>query len=80
MVEIPELSSSDKYCGEYLNVTDALLEIATALKGVAEALHQLGGNHASGPMGAVELVAVELRNGLDSIAGAISEVGTQLSE
>ena len=47
--------------------------IARALSEIASALRQLGVNNAATEMGAIEAVAMELKEGLASIAGTISE-------
>lgn len=40
---------------------EAMESIAAGLNNIAEALHRLGINHASSPLGAMELLAMEVR-------------------
>ena len=60
---------------EPANVVDGLFAIARGLNKVAIALDRLGTNDAATPMGAIELLAKEVRDGLSSVAGAIEENG-----
>ena len=51
----------------------ALLEQAEALKACASALRDIGIGNAATPMGGLELLAMEVRDGLAAIAAATRE-------
>ena len=53
------------------NVASGLFAIAEALHSVAEAIIKLGFNNASTPMGAIEGMTCEIKEGLEDIANAI---------
>lgn len=61
--------------GEAANVVDGLFAIASAVDRLAAATERLGTNGASGPMGAVEAVAKEIRDGFEAVSGAVAEAG-----
>jgi glycerate kinase len=54
-------------------------EIAVALDRIATQIKNLGnGNAMDGGMGAIEYLSVQVKDGLDSLSSAISEVGNAL--
>lgn len=53
---------------EPANVVDGLFAIARALGRVANALEKLGTANASTPMGAIEMLALEIKNGFERMA------------
>lgn len=53
------------------SIVTSLLAIAEGLENVARALEGLGTNDAFTSMGAIELLAKEMRDGLGAIASAI---------
>jgi glycerate kinase len=54
-------------------------EIAVALDRIATQIKYLGnGNAMDGGMGAIENLSVQVKDGLDSLSSAISEVGNAL--
>jgi glycerate kinase len=54
-------------------------EIAVALDRIATQIKNLGnGNAMDGGMGAIENLSVQVKDGLDSLSSAISEVGNAL--
>lgn len=59
---------------ENVNVVDALLEIASAINALARTIDRLGTNGASTPMGAIELLALEVKNAGESLANSIGEL------
>jgi hypothetical protein len=59
---------------EAANVVDGLFAIARSLDRCAQAIHQLGVGNATTPMGAVELLAEEVRTGLGAVAAALRDV------
>ncbi len=52
---------------------DGLLAIAEAINGLARAIDRLGTNGAASPMGAIEVLSVEIKEGFSLLASAISE-------
>lgn len=60
---------------EPANVVDGLFAIARALEHVAKAIERLGLNEAATPMGALELVAKEIKDGLKDVGDAIVAAG-----
>lgn len=56
---------------EAANVVDGLFAIARALNDVAKSLRELGVNDAATPMGAVEMLAKEVKDGADRLSYAI---------
>jgi hypothetical protein len=50
------------------NVVDGLFAIARAIESLAQATHALGTNHSVPPLGAVELLAREVRDGFSRLA------------
>ena len=59
--------------GEAFNVADGLYAIASALDNVAHALKNLGIANASTPMGAIEILAFEIKEGLSGLGSSIYE-------
>ena len=55
---------------ENANVVDGLFAIARSLSRVAKALERLGTNDASTPMGAIELLSLEVKNGFEKLANS----------
>jgi replicative DNA helicase len=53
---------------EEVAVADGLLAIANSLNAVAKAIRELGLNNAGTPMGAIELLAKEVRDGFQSLS------------
>ena len=51
---------------------DPMHRIADGLFAIAEALNNLGTANASTPMGAIEMLAKEVRDGSDRLASALS--------
>lgn len=66
---------TDKISDGLLAIAEGLSDISSSLDKVATALRNLGNADAATPMGAVENLAKEIRDGCESIAGAI-ERGT----
>lgn len=58
---------------EAANVVDGLFAIARALNDVAKALRELGVNDAATPMGAIEMLAKEVKDGFDGLSCAIAQ-------
>ena len=58
---------------EEFSLTDAITEVATAL-------HRLGIRDAATPMGAVEILSLEVRNGSAAIAEALNNVADAIRE
>lgn len=55
-------------------IVEALNRIADSLDGVAKSIERLGLNGASGtPLGAIELLALEVKNGGEAIVGALRD-------
>jgi hypothetical protein len=72
-------AQADNEGGGQMNVFDCDetsdgYQIAQGLYAVARAITALGTNGASSPMGAIELLAKELRDGFDRLADAIRDV------
>jgi len=59
--------------GETVNVVDGLFAIAEALQTVARGLHRLGLAEASTPMGALEVLSLEVRDGFNNLCAALIE-------
>jgi hypothetical protein len=59
---------------EAANVVDGLFAIARALDSVAQSITSLGLAEAMTPMGAIELLAKEVRDGLGAVAAALDHV------
>lgn len=57
---------------EPANVVDGLFAIARGLESVARAIHALGFNDAATPMGTMEGLSVQVKEGLDAIGTAIT--------
>ena len=57
--------------GDPANVVDGLFAIARGLAAVAEAINRLGNADAATPMGAIEMLSKEVRDGFSSLAGKI---------
>lgn len=55
-------------------------EIAEALDNVGEALRYLGNGNASTPMGAIEGLAMQVRDGAREIAGAMPDLSFEFSK
>lgn len=62
------------------NVVDALFAIANSIEKLASAVNRLGTNDAATNMGAIELLAMEVKNAGESIAGAIENTSMNLVE
>jgi nitrogen-specific signal transduction histidine kinase len=62
------------------NLVAATVDIAEAINRVAKSLHELGTADAVTPMGAIELLALEVKNGLGAIAGAITHLADTIQE
>lgn len=61
---------------EPANVVDGLFAIARSLVGVAAAIDRLGTGSASTPMGAIEVLSKEVRDGCQALAQAVAEANT----
>ncbi len=59
---------------ESANVVDGLFAIAHALNKVAQALERLGTNDAATPMGAIEMLSLEIKNGFEKLAMSREEI------
>ena len=59
--------------GETVNIVDGLLAIAGAIDSLARAIHKLGTADAATPMGAIEFLSLEIKDGFSSVASAIAE-------
>lgn len=57
--------------GDPPNVVDGLFAIASGLNSIAAAIQNLGNGNASTPMGAIENLAKELKEGLEHIADSV---------
>lgn len=66
--------------GETANLVDTTNHIAQAIRLVANALDRLGTANAATPMGAIEFLAIEVRNGSQAIAGAIGDLAEAVRE
>lgn len=62
---------------EPANIVDGLFAIARGLDRVATAIERLGVNDAATPMGAIELVAKEIKDGLRDVGDAIEAAGNR---
>ncbi len=59
--------------GDAVNVVDGLFAIAASLAGVAQAIYKLGLADASTPMGAIESLSLEMRDGFSNLCAALME-------
>jgi len=59
--------------GETVNITDGLFAIAFAIGSLARAIDRLGTADAATPMGAIEFLSLEIKNGFDNLSSAVSE-------
>lgn len=59
--------------GEEFNVADGLYAIASSLDNVARALRDLGTANASTPMGAIEILSMEIKEGFSGLASSVYE-------
>jgi hypothetical protein len=59
--------------GETVNIVDGLLAIAGAIDCLARAIDRLGTADAATPMGAIEILSMEIKEGFSSVASAIAE-------
>ena len=59
--------------GETVNIVDGLLAIAEAIGSLARAIDRLGPANAATPMGAIEILAMEVKEGFSSLASAVAE-------
>lgn len=57
--------------GYVMNQTDALFAIADAINHLAKMVDRLGVNGASTPMGAIEALGMEMKNGFELLANAV---------
>lgn len=57
------------------NVVDGLYAISRSIRELASSLDRLGVNNADTPMGALELLSLEVRNGATAIVQAIEQAG-----
>lgn len=55
-------------------------ELASALQPLTNAIRDLGNGNASTPMGAIENLAKELRDGLNAVAISIESLAMAISE
>jgi hypothetical protein len=62
---------------EAANVVDGLFAIARGLQAVAGAINKLGINDAATPMGAIETLAKEVRDGFTIVCSAIEGIGAE---
>lgn len=62
------------------NIVAAAYAIADSIEHVAEALHKLGVANAATPMGALEHVGLELKNGSDAISSAIGDLAEAIRD
>jgi hypothetical protein len=53
---------------------DGLLAIAEAVNNLARAIDRLGNGNAATPMGAIENLAKEIKDGFETLASSISEL------
>lgn len=60
-----------------MNYEDQVLD---AIQGIAHGVHKLGLTDAATSMGAIELLALEVKNGSDSIAGALADVAEAIRD
>jgi len=70
-IELIGVSVNDK--DEPSNVVDGLFAIAGGLAAVARALERLGTHHALTDMGANEVLAKEIKEGLAFVSSSLSE-------
>jgi hypothetical protein len=63
---------------ESVNVVDGLLAIAGAIEGLSRALDRLGTNGASTPMGAIELLSLQIKEAGASVARGLCEIAANL--
>jgi hypothetical protein len=78
-VSIQELETDGPH-GERANIVDGLYAIAGAISDLAHAIHRLGTNDAATPMGAIEVLSVEIKEGTSRVADAIGEVASMLAD
>lgn len=64
---------------EDANIVDVINRNASAVFEVATSLKKLGTNGA-GPMGAIEMLALELKEGSERISGAMLEIAAAIRE
>jgi hypothetical protein len=60
----------------------ALLELARAQKDTAQALERLGTNDAATPMGAIEMLASEVKrvaDNIDNVSGSLASIGVEMA-
>jgi len=63
-----------KYQGERVNIVDALFAIGEAIDALARAIDRLGLNGAASPMGAIEVLSLEVKGLGDKIAEGLSSL------
>lgn len=61
-------------------IAAALLHVAQAIDGLTSSIHRLGTADAATHMGALEMMACELKDGLGGLSTAVSEVGSAMQE
>lgn len=71
--ELGDCLISNRDAGGTGNVADGLFAIAHSLDGVARAIRDLGNADATTPMGAIEALGLELKEGLGRVAAAIED-------
>ena len=59
--------------GEAVNIVDGLLAIAAAIGSLARAIDRLGTADAATPMGAIEILSMEIKDGFSNLASAVAE-------
>ena len=72
------MSNLDQYLftedrGETVNIVDGLLAIAAAIGDLARAVNRLGTADAATPMGAIEILSMEIKDGFSNLASAVAE-------
>jgi hypothetical protein len=72
----PNLPDTQKY-GESANLVDAMTDVARAIR---SGLKWLGTGDAATPMGALEAHAVLLKEGVDGLRSALSEIAESIRE
>jgi len=74
------IGAAGTIAGALADVAHAIENVASSLSEVARSLDRLGTNNASSPMGAIELLAKEVKDGTANIDGALTAVSRSIEE
>ena len=59
---------------EIERIIEAIEELSKSIKALSSSVDKLGFNNASTPMGAIEMLSIEVKEGLEGVSESISSI------